>query len=170
MWHDANRNFIAGQRAWVGVDRPVTLESLAEGGIKYTVTIKNFGNSVALDIGLHAKAIIGWDKMKPAIEETCKQAADFSNVRRFKVVTNFGDFPQQISTGDLFPSDVSGHHFSDTIEKGTSESPLTVVGCIVYRDQFGKERRSRFCYQSTKEDATFPRLIYQCVVGPNDAD
>lgn len=43
---------------------------------------------------------------------------------------------------------------------------------IAYRDQFGKSRRTRLCYggASELEKTTARTLLYQCWIGPNDAD
>jgi hypothetical protein len=169
MWRDAHDNFVVNQRAWVGVDRPIDLESLKDGSLEYIVTIKNFGNSVGTDVGISAEAISAWDKMKPVSEDTCHNATNTSHFSKVRVRTNFGEMPKGISAGVIFPNDVAGHHFSSGVQKGIAESPLTVVGCIIYRDQFDKERRTRFCYQAVTGEDTFPRLIYPCVVGVNDA-
>jgi hypothetical protein len=170
MWRDAHDDFIVNQRAWIGVDRPISVESLTGDITKCIVTIKNFGNSVALNVGISAKAIGAWDQMKPASETACKEATNVSRIYKTKVQSNFGELPKEMSTGVMFPGEVSGHHFTGTIQKGIAESPLTVVGCLVYRDQFDKERRSRFCYQAEDTENAFPRLIYQCPFGVNDAN
>lgn len=172
--HDAQ---IAGQRAWIGVDRPVNVTALnldkSHGGkISYNVTIKNFGNSVALNIGIWAEAVGGYDMMKPALEESCKVATDFSRMGRTGINKSGIDFPQNMSEGDQFPSESWGRYFSGDIKTGKTPSPLAVVGCVVYRDQFDTERTTRFCYGGSMElgNMTAPALLYQCPIGVNDAN
>jgi hypothetical protein len=54
---------------------------------------------------------------------------------------------------------------------GIHPSPLMIIGCIAYRDQFGKERQTRMCYggQGQLEKISAAELLYQCPMGDNDA-
>jgi hypothetical protein len=82
------------------------------------------------------------------------------------------DWPKDMSTGMMFPNEMVGRYYTDGIIKnGKVPSPLIIVGCIVYRDQFGYERRTRFCHGGLVEleNVTVSALFYQCPVGVNDA-
>lgn len=175
QWKDLRRNFVVSERAWVGVDRPVAVSLLTENqGVSFIVTTKNFGNSVAISVGTWAEVVNGFEKMKPSGEESCAYAAGLSRVYGGHIDNRSDiDWPKNMSSGVLFPNDSTGRHFKDTnIRIGSSPRSLIVVGCIVYRDQFGEERRTRFCYEGTMDPAqtTEPTFLYQCQLGENDAN
>jgi hypothetical protein len=173
QWRDAHQSFIVNNRAWVGIDRPIEIKSISSdithgGKVSYVVTLKNFGNSVALSMALWTKAINGWDMMKPAMDDSCFHAAVLSRgkfVNGNKVPI---DWPEHMSAGVLFPTETQGRHFTDDeIQVGKTQSGLMIIGCIVYRDQFGKERQTHMCFGSGAINT--PTLIYQCPLGDNDA-
>jgi hypothetical protein len=179
QWRDANRNFIISQRAWMGVNGAVKIDSIStdQKGAKkvsFTVLIKNYGNSVALDVGISAEVIDGLGAMDSASSESCKTAAVFSNLKDMTHIQNLAaiEIPKDISPGLIFQGDGSTHSFPDSvIQTGRVPIGLTIVGCIVYRDQFGKMRRTRLCYGEPGAGAvTAGSLLYPCVVGTNDAE
>src|SRR6266446_3474094 len=82
QWQDSHDNFVVNQRAWIGADRPVEVNSIVlaaeRGKVTYIITIKNFGNSVALSTAIWSKAISGYDVEKSAMEDSCFNAAVLS--------------------------------------------------------------------------------------------
>ena len=184
QWRDAHQNFVANQRAWIGINgsvriNAISLEKDGSGKISFTVPTKNFGNSVALDIAMEGEGINGYDPMDAASIETCQTATTLSNVRYLKHVrvpnpSGMPEFnlPQQISPGLMFQAESSVHSFPERLVK-TSKVVLgvAVIGCIVYKDQFGKQRRTRFCYGGIGSGTiTAGSLLSPCVLGINDAE
>lgn len=180
MWRDAHDNFIVNQRAWVGADRPVSLDSIIlgskhSGKVSYVITLKNFGNTIALSTAIWSEAISGWDRMKPAMDDSCFRAAVLSRGKFNSGNIPKVEFPKNMSNGLMFQGDTIGRHFRDIeidVGSGNSPSPLTIIGCVVYRDQFGKERQTRMCYGGSGEleKIAAPLLLYQCPLGDNDAN
>jgi len=180
QWKDANDNFAVSQRAWIGVNGPIKIDSISldqkgAGKASFTVPIKNYGNSVALDVSIWAEAINGFDTMDHASGETCQYADAFSNLRHSKHMKSPGaavDFPQQVSPGLMFQGEANEHPFREVVIQN-SKVPLgfAVIGCISYKDQFGKQRRTRLCYGGPN---TGPMgagsLLFQCAIGINDAN
>jgi|SRR5581483_6429967 len=173
---EAQRNTVSSQRAWVGIDRPIALSSLTfndkhEGKASYVITIKNFGNSVALSTAVLAEATFALDQIEPIVHSDCEAASVMSR-GRIDNAASLG-FHDPLSAGTLFQGDGVGYHFNDKpIKQGKLAFRFTIVGCVVYRDQFHNERHTRFCYtlSADPKQTTFPAFMYQCELGPNDAD
>jgi hypothetical protein len=82
MWRDSHDNFVVNQRAWIGVDRPITVSAASveaphKGKASFVVTVKNFGNSVALSTSVSAEPLIAFDMMKVVSDKTCTTAKKF---------------------------------------------------------------------------------------------
>ena len=71
----------------------------------------------------------------------------------------------------MFPSDGWGFWFNDTAMRPDSNPQgLFIVGCIVYKDQFGIRRETRFCHSYADVNTIkFPAFLYQCPYGENTA-
>jgi hypothetical protein len=177
QWQDAHKNFIINQRAWVGIDRPISVDSFASDGklggkIGYTITLKNFGNSIATDVAMSSEPVSAIDKIEPAADYACELATSFSRLRGAKIANPSGiDYPKKISGGIIFPGEWLAYGMKDTdIQTGKTEWAVTIVGCIVYKDQFAKERHTHFCYGGTVPPVKAPTFFYQCPIGNNEAD
>jgi len=156
QWRDAHKNFVINQRAWLGIDRPIAVNAFTGnsqhgGKISYTLTVKNFGNSVATDVVVISQPVSAIEAIEPAANYACAVGHGFSlatkkAIKVFNIPSGI-DYPQKITGGVLFPADSVGYTSTDAdIQTGKTEWGLTIVGCIVYRDQFDNERHTHFCY------------------------
>jgi hypothetical protein len=148
------------------------MDSEHKGKVSFIVTVKNFGNSVALGTAVDARAITAWSEMRLASDSACANSLQMSRLSNYRAFA-INQFPlPRMTSGVMFPSETTGRHFANAEVKG-GEIPITlmIVGCISYQDQFGKQRRTRFCYGGGEnlgkyEATTAPVLIYQCQMGP----
>jgi hypothetical protein len=167
---------IVSQRAWIGVSRPVELDALSldQKGAKasYVVTIKNYGPSVALHVGLSTRVVVNSVEIFPARQLVCKEAAGMTNGLTYIVGAGF---TAERGLGEsLFPLDEEETRLTNQAidhSELPQNGPVFVIGCIVYRDQFGHQRRTRFTdmYYGDFKSSPFP-LLLNPFMGLNDAD
>jgi hypothetical protein len=173
--YDLRHSIEMNNRAWVGLDRPVDVTAFSfgpkEGKASYIVTLKNYGPSVAQHIAISAHVSTNIAEVVAQQLQACKEAEATSNGWFQAPAQHFGEH----LVGDtLFPSDAEGRHFDNqTFNPYGTAAPnvLTVTGCVVYRDQFGKQRRTRFCYWyfGNPTQIPYPTFLYQAI-GLNDAN
>lgn len=80
MWKDANRNFIADQRAWVGLDDPVIAKSIdySQKQIELSTKISNFSKTPAKQIVISFALVLAADAAR-AQRSICESNARASN-------------------------------------------------------------------------------------------
>jgi hypothetical protein len=86
-------------------------------------------------------------------------------------VANAGDLHVERIVGDsMFPNDEVGRWFQE--DKIPLADGFYIVGCVVYKDQFGKERHTKFCnwYQGANIVNETPPIFLYSFFGLNDAD
>ncbi|MGA2102019.1 MAG: hypothetical protein ABSG34_12990 [Candidatus Sulfotelmatobacter sp.] len=177
QWDDAHKNFILGQRAWLGVREPSSITNIVNGPedskITYVVTLRNYGNSVAKHIWITSKVATRADDIWPYITQSCGEADRGTNatlkvwnVERTAIAGGF-------LAGDvMFPSQEYGRWFKDISVKRTGV--MFIVGCVAYRDQFGNLRHTKFCDWVQADlmqlkTGDLPVYLY-AFFGANDAD
>jgi hypothetical protein len=168
QWRELQRSIEISNRAWVGVSRPIDVTGLLldpkHGKASYIITIKNYGPSVGRYVMVSAHVATERSEAIVAQLQACKEAEAESNRITNSVGHLWGD--------TLFPSDEEGRHFDDDeFQFNLEPSTLIISGCIAYRDQFGKPRRTRFCYWRREgiKGMVFPVLLY-AFPGLNDAE
>lgn len=167
---------IVSQRAWIGVSRPIELDALNldQKGAKasYVVTFKNYGPSVALHVALSARVVVNSLEVFPTRQLVCKEATGMTNGIAYEPGSQFGT---EHGLGEsLFPLDEEEMRFTNQPidhPELAQNGPLFLIGCIVYRDQFGHQRRTRFTdmYYGDLKNSTFP-LSLNPFTGLNDAN
>lgn len=167
---ELRRSIEVSNRAWIGVSRPVSITSIDSRGpepvVTYVVTVKNYGPSVAQHLYPSAHIVTRAFDLLEQAHNSCKEAEMGSN----GIMVNAGSKSAEHVIGDsMFPGDEYGRWFSGKFIAGDG---FYIVGCVAYRDQFGKERHTQFCnwYQGTdlmKEK--LPILMYS-FLGLNQAD
>jgi hypothetical protein len=167
LWKDANKNFVASQRAWVGISRPISVSTIdfisANPKATWVVSLKNYGPSVARHVSLSAVAVSTPVWAIQTQELMCRYAIGSGPKGRF--VDTHHSIPQGL--GDtLFPSEEEGKWFENAVFPQLSpigEGTFFIVGCVAYVDQFDKQRTTRFCYwyYTDARKAKMPILLYQ---------
>jgi hypothetical protein len=156
---------VRGQRPWVGVvGVPVVKKAVyrlgKNLGVDVSILAKNYGPAPALHVHMEAgwfhpqtyrgmaDYIQQWDS---AVDDLCGAAS--SDLEQIYKLPPFGNLPSivpPLSGATIFPNDTVGQ---DTgAQTGSFEllkENFSIVGCIAYGDQFGKEiHHTRFCYSS----------------------
>ena len=174
LWSDAKDNFIKDHRPWVGVKGPIEIRKITFDPSKplatYSVILKNYGPSLALKVAVISYPIMDANNVTAKIEQSCREAGNESE----------GHLPQTPPTlqggfGSIeYPSEESTHWFKEVPLSQNPGNFILIVGCIVYRDQFGEQRHTRFAYSNP--DPAFvdirsglPLSLYQ-YYGANSAD
>jgi hypothetical protein len=176
MWQDAHNNFIVGQRAWVGIRSPVVLKSFTVGQpVSFETDMYNFGPSPALHAVNWAEVNYDGMDVEKTMQSSCGNAYSLSHGMFAKDMHNpsagtiISDAPygQTLFPGMAFPNTFAS---LDT-RKEPYEGNVFIVGCISYRDQFGRERRTRYCAVTPKalKDLPLPAQLANCTTY-NDAD
>jgi hypothetical protein len=167
---EMHNDTILNHRAWIGVDRPIELDSIVldpkDAKANYVVTLRNYGSSVALHVGISAYAVVRAQDIFPRLHTACDEAASTSNGIMAESSGRF--LPEQAMGDSLFPSQEEGRHFQNQrIEHPEMDSSkiIYVLGCVVYCDQFRQQRRTRFFHvyfsDGDMSRLRFPVLLYQ---------
>jgi hypothetical protein len=138
------------------------------------VTLKNYGPSVALHTYTSTKVVTEITQIRARINDACTEAIYGMNTpMQVKIVSpNNTEITDNggVAGETLFPSDEPGKWYRN-IAFDRSEV-VFIVGCIAYRDEFGKERHTRFCNWTTTlnpKNQTLPIFLYP-FIGYSDAD
>jgi hypothetical protein len=176
QWREMNKSSVLINRAWVGVKQPIWLSNLTldakNAKANYIITIKNYGPSVALNVAVSARVVVGPQYIIPTVYTTCEEASQESNA--VMVQAGNPNYSEKAIGDSIFPSEEEGKHFSETAVQGRDtdiSKGIFVVGCIIYKDQFGNQRRTRFHHGemgAEMDQLTFPLAMYQ-FLGFNDA-
>jgi hypothetical protein len=162
---------INSERAWVGLDTPVTLDAIetqsARVAIKGHYSFKNFGHGPAV------KVIQSGNFIQQTNLEMEKREADFYCNSSVKFATGTvpvgGEMKQPPPFGyTLFPN--QGHDESIDYQGGIDTLKfLQFIGCVAYIDQFKTVHWTRFCMQRRPGDtAKIPKLDFCSLY--NDTD
>jgi hypothetical protein len=176
QWTALKHSIELSNRAWVGVSRPVEVTAVnydaKNAKASYIVSLKNYGPSVALHVGIAAQVTTNLMQLVPLLQKDCKDAKGMANGLYISPVEKFAE---NILGETLYPSNEEGRYFDDQSFQPYPgiETPkeLYVVGCIAYKDQFGNLRQTRFCnwYYGNLKEAKFPLFLYS-FFGLNDAN
>jgi hypothetical protein len=154
-WKEMQRATTVSQRAWVGPAAPLVINSLTLGPptaqVGVAVTIRNFGQSVALHVVPWVEAVFSDDKLDATMKETCDNAYTISNGIFFdQDAMSHGVYrevrPNRPFGQSLFPGQEIPSTFLGTLTPKSDSKSVLIIGCIAYKDQFGTQRRTRFCY------------------------
>jgi hypothetical protein len=158
------------ERAWVGLDVPITLDSIetqsARVGIKGHYSIKNFGHGPAFKVFQSGTFVDTDRKIAEAEEDTaCVAPIKFSTGTvpvgpKLKPLPPFGQI--------LFPNQPKDEVIDFTGPAQVVEH-LRFVGCAAYIDQFKSMHWTRFCMERTPGDVSrIPKLEFCALY--NDTD
>jgi hypothetical protein len=146
---EAHNALIQTQRAWVGPRQPIRIDFYNLGPpeivARYTVFMKNFGPTVALNVIPIVSIAPGHDQLDQRMKSSCDVAEQFSTG---KVMPGNDPIPGGRMGQTLFPTEERDIPYADS---GPSDAKLTVmyiVGCIAYRDQFDIRHKTRFCFET----------------------
>jgi len=177
QWREAHRNFLIDERAWVGIRHPTSITVISNGPqestITYVVNLQNYGKSVATRVWLTTNIVTDPQDIVSYIDASCKESNDGTNAILHTWNADKAEKAVGFVTGDtIFPTEEEGKWFYNISFKRTGV--LFIVGCAVYKDQFGTTHHTRFCDWSqidiTKLSASdLPLMIYP-FFGANDAD
>ncbi len=179
QWRDAHIDFVSTQRAWIGVRDPSSITNIVnnsgrpESSITYVVTLKNYGNSAASRLWATSKVATALDEIVPYIADSCKDATNGSNAIFQTWNAAKGTMTGGLQSGEvMFPTQEYGRWFKDVTIKRTGV--IFIVGCVVYKDQFGNLRHTKFCEWVQTDlmklkTSDLPVFLYS-FFGANDAD
>jgi hypothetical protein len=169
-------NFRTGQRAWVGVSKPITVTAIQWNGehsiATYQTITKNYGISVATHINGYSQVVMNPGEMIPKQDELCKSAAAGTHT-----YTLYNGVKLPIAFGSvLYPSEETANWASPPAQafKDNGGKLFFLVGCICYVDEFGVNRETRTAHWFNSFDgedihaAKFPIILYE-FPGLNDS-
>jgi hypothetical protein len=154
-WREMHESTVISQRAWVGPPSPAVIYSLELGQpgsrVNFTVPIRNFGQSVALHVVAWAEMSFAENKIDATVKETCANATSISNGIFFDPEARLNGVYKEVRPNRpfgniLFPGQEMPMIFAGTGAPNPDSKQLMIIGCIVYKDQFGTQRRTRFCF------------------------
>ena len=179
QWKETRDAVARASRAWIGVSMPVNITDVSNGPesstVTYVVTTKNYGNSVASHLWISSKIVTTLEEITPTITDSCNVVDGYLTgswgikPSAYSKMATIANVPGEL----MFPSEEHGRWFRGVTFKRTT-SIIFVVGCLVYKDQFGEIRHTKFAnyMDSNTGDILAPKLpllLYSAPIG-NEAD
>jgi hypothetical protein len=173
MWKEMQTQTINSERAWVGLDVPITIDAIAEDPTKIMIkghyTVKNFGHGPALK-EIQRGNFVGEETLENQTRESqffCDSVSKFATgtvpMVRAKQPSPFGRslFPGQSDNGDI--------EYQGPVSTGNH---LRFIGCVAYLDQFKAVHWTMFCMEKKPGDSTpkgsIPKLDYCAMYNETD--
>lgn len=151
----ARNNFIADQRAWVGLmgSNHVFLEIAKGSPIKASVDIENFGRTPALnEASLNKFANRPVDKPMPTLGG-CSKRPKLAGVTLMPSASANVTITTDTPGSAGFPIIIISDADVEGISRGKVQ--LFLSGCIWYDDVFGNSHRTEYCLQYTPKTKGF---------------
>lgn len=169
-WKEMHQSMVISQRAWVGPSGPPVINSLDLGPptakVSFSIAIKDFGQSVAVHVVPWAEVTFAADKLDATVKETCDNAISISNGVFLDSQAAFNGIHREVRPDRpfgniLFPNQETPTTFTGYVNSKPDAKLMWIIGCIAYRDQFGNERRTRFCYapEQSPDDSNYPNGV-----------
>jgi hypothetical protein len=171
MWREMQTQTVNSERAWVGLDIPITLDVVEVNSsivkIKGHYSLKNFGQGPAF------KTIEFGNFVDPADPKMAESESDIACEAPVKFATGTvpigGDLKQPPPFGRILFSDQKMDRpidFNGTVQ---TVAHYRFVGCIAYIDQFKSIHWTRFCMERRPGDlSAIPKLDFCALY--NDTD
>jgi hypothetical protein len=165
---------VASERAWIGLDVPVTLEVIAPHGARVSIkgrySVKNFGRGPATKVMSQFGNFVD-PTNRTIADATANSSCDGPVKFTTGTVPVAGDLKQPPPFGYmLFPN----QWHNEVIDyQGPVETVrfLRFVGCVAYLDQFRAVHWTRFCMERKPGDQTpIPALTFCALYNDTDQD
>jgi hypothetical protein len=134
------------QRPWIGITDLIITDPLTfdNNGARITVraNLKNYGNSPANTTYPVADIVIGKDQQAAkALQQSLCSFSILDVMNKAEVGNTL--FPNQEVQTPLLPQTI---RWEDMKGGKTAKTNMSLVGCVMYLDQFGKSHRTNFFY------------------------